>query len=58
MLFRSRYARENQVDLIVLGAAGATVKETTHYGSTVEQVSRRAPCHVMAIKNPERAYTL
>ncbi len=53
-----RYARENQVDLIVLGAAGATVKETTHYGSTVEQVSRRAPCHVMAIKNPERAYTL
>ena len=53
-----RYVRENQVDLIVMGAAGASEKEITHYGSTVEQVSRRAPCHVMAIKNPERTYTL
>ena len=53
-----RYVRENQVDLIVMGAAGASEKEITHYGSTVEQVSRRAPCHVMAIKNPEKTYTL
>jgi universal stress protein A len=53
-----RYARENEVDLIVMGAAGLSAKEQTHYGSTVEQVSRRAPCHIMAIKNPERAYTL
>lgn len=53
-----RYVRENAVDLIVMGSAGTSAKEPTHYGSTVEQVSRRAPCHVMAIKNPERAYTL
>ncbi len=53
-----RYAREHPMDMIVLGAAGTSKKEQTHYGSTVEQVSRRAPCHVMAIKNPERTYTL
>jgi len=53
-----RYAREHPVDLIVMGSAGASAREQTHYGSTVEQVSRRAPCHVMAIKNPERTYTL
>lgn len=53
-----RYARENPVDIIVLGSAGTSAQEQTHYGSTVEQVSRRAPCHVMAIRNPERTYTL
>jgi nucleotide-binding universal stress UspA family protein len=53
-----RYARENAVDLIVMGSVGTSATEQTHYGSTVEQVSRRAHCHVMAIKNPERLYTL
>jgi nucleotide-binding universal stress UspA family protein len=53
-----RYARENNVDLVVMGAVGSSANEQTHYGSTVEQVSRRSPCHVMAIRNPERTYTL
>lgn len=53
-----RYSREHPIDLIVLGSAGTSQREQTHYGSTVEQVSRRAHCHVMAIKNPERTYTL
>lgn len=53
-----RYAREVDVDLIVLGAAGTSELEPTHYGSTVDQVSRRAHCHVMAIRNPEKTYTL
>jgi nucleotide-binding universal stress UspA family protein len=53
-----RYARENPIDVIVLGAAGTSAQEQTHYGSTVEQVARRAPCHIMAIKHPERAFTL
>ena len=53
-----RYARDAQVDLIVLGAKGFSELEPTHYGSTVDQVSRRAHCHVMAIRNPEMTYTL
>jgi nucleotide-binding universal stress UspA family protein len=53
-----RYVRENPMDIIVMGSSGTSSREPTHYGSTVEQVSRRAPCHVMAIKNPERTYTL
>jgi len=53
-----RYARDAQVDLIVMGAKGFSELEPTHYGSTVDQVSRRAHCHVMAIRNPEKAYTL
>jgi nucleotide-binding universal stress UspA family protein len=53
-----RWARDNKPDLIVMGALGTSELEQTHYGSTVEQVSRRAPCHVMAIRNPEKTYTL
>ncbi len=53
-----RYVREHPMDLIVMGTAGASAHEQTHYGSTLEQVAKRAPCHIMAIKNPERAYTL
>jgi nucleotide-binding universal stress UspA family protein len=53
-----RYARENDVDLIVMGAKGRSEFEPTFYGSTVENVSRRAHCHVMAIRNPEKTYTL
>lgn len=52
------YARDADIDLIVLGAAGRSELEPTHYGSTVDQVARRAHCHVMAIRNPEKKYTL
>lgn len=53
-----RYSRDHPIDLIVMGSAGTSQREPTHYGSTVDQVARRAHCHVMAIKNPERTYTL
>jgi len=53
-----RYAREKGVDLIIMGTTGRTDLERISYGSTVENVSRRAHCHVMAVRNPERTYTL
>lgn len=53
-----RWARDHEPDIIVMGALGTSELEQTHYGSTVAQVSRRAPCHVMAIRNPEKTYTL
>ena len=53
-----RYARDNQIELIVMGSMGRSETEKTHYGSTVEQVSKMAHCHVMAIRNPEKLYTL
>lgn len=51
-----RYARDENVDLVVLGATGNSEMEGVKYGSTVENVSRRAHCHVMAIRNPEKAF--
>jgi universal stress protein A len=53
-----RYARENQIDLIVMGASGSSELDRQTFGSTVENVARRAHCHVMAIRNPELAFKL
>ena len=53
-----RYARENKVDFIVMGASGSTELDKQAFGSTVENVARRAHCHVMAIRNPEHAFKL
>jgi nucleotide-binding universal stress UspA family protein len=53
-----RYARENEVDFIVMGASGSSELDKQTFGSTVENVARRAHCHVMAIRNPEIAFKL
>jgi nucleotide-binding universal stress UspA family protein len=53
-----RYARENEVDLIVMGASGSSELDKQTFGSTVENVARRAHCHVLAIRNPEIAFKL
>lgn len=53
-----RYARNNKVDFIVMGASGSSELNKQTFGSTVENVARRAHCHVMAIRNPELAFKL
>ena len=53
-----RYARENQVDLIVMGASGSSELDKQTFGSTVENVARRAHCHVVAIRNPELTFKM
>lgn len=53
-----RYARDNNVDFIVMGASGSSELDKQTFGSTVENVARRAHCHVMAIRNPELAFKL
>ena len=53
-----RYARDNKVDFIVMGASGSSELDKQTFGSTVENVARRAHCHIMAIRNPEIAFKL
>lgn len=45
-------AKSEHVDLIVLGTHGRTGLERLIMGSTAEQVLRRAPCPVLAVKEP------
>lgn len=53
-----RFARKKEVDIIVMGTMGSSDIERQSFGSTVENVARRAHCHVMAIRNPEASLKL
>ncbi|MBC1474416.1 universal stress protein [Listeria grandensis] len=45
-----KYAKENNVDLIVIGATGRGTIERTLIGSTTAYVVNHAPCNVMVVK--------
>ena len=53
-----RFARANGVDFIVLGASGSSELDKTTFGSTAENVARRAHCTVMAIRFPGKIFNL
>jgi len=53
-----RYARASDVDFIVLGASGSSELDKTTFGSTAENVARRAHCTVMAIRFPGKIFKL
>ncbi|MGA2400265.1 MAG: universal stress protein [Syntrophobacteraceae bacterium] len=53
-----RYARKNDIDLIVMGALGKADANKLEHGSTVASVAKYANCHVMAIRNPLKQFTL
>jgi nucleotide-binding universal stress UspA family protein len=45
------YARENNVDLIIIATHGHTGVEHILFGSTVEKVVRKAPCPVLVVRD-------
>ncbi len=53
-----RYARKNEIDVIVMGALGKAEQDRMVHGSTVANVSKYAHCHVIAIRNPAKQFTL
>ena len=53
-----RYAKKNEIDVIVMGALGKSEQDRMVHGSTVENVSKYAHCHVIAIRNPAKQFTL
>ena len=53
-----RYAKNNKIDVIVMGALGKSEQDRIVHGSTVSNVSKYAHCHVIAIRNPANRFTL
>lgn len=53
-----RFAKKNEIDVIVMGALGKSEIHRLEHGSTVANVSKYAHCHVIAIRNPARQFTL
>ena len=47
-----RYAKEHNVDMIVIGTAGRSGVEHMMFGSTAERVVRKAHCPVLSVKPP------
>lgn len=48
-----KFARKNQIDMIVMGTFGKTGLERLILGSTVDRVVRRSPCPVLTVRIPE-----
>jgi nucleotide-binding universal stress UspA family protein len=53
-----RYAKKNDIDLIVMGALGTPEFDEADRGKTVAGVSKYAHCPVMAIRSPLKQFTL
>ncbi len=51
-----RFARETQVDMIVLGTHGKGMLDQALFGSTTERVVRRAPCPVLTVRLAEHEF--
>jgi nucleotide-binding universal stress UspA family protein len=51
-----RFARVHQIDFIVLGAAGSSNIKRISFGSTAENVARRAHCTVLITRRPEKDF--
>ncbi|MBN2562427.1 MAG: universal stress protein [Phycisphaerae bacterium] len=53
-----RYAREKDIDLIVLGTHGRSGLKHALMGSVAERVVRKAPCPVLTIRHPEHDFVM
>lgn len=52
------YARDNEIDLIVLGTHGRGAIAQMLLGSTTEKVVRKAPCAVLTIRTSDRDFVM
>lgn len=53
-----RYAREQSIDLIVIGTHGRSALATMLLGSVAEKVVRKAPCPVLSIRHPKHKFEM
>lgn len=53
-----RYAREKEIDLIVIGTHGRSGLRHVLLGSVAEKVVRKAPCPVLTIRDSEHEFVM
>ncbi len=52
------YARENEIDLIVMATHGRGAVAHMLLGSTAEKVVRKAPCAVLTTRSPDQTFIM
>jgi len=53
-----RYAKDRDIDLIVMGTHGRGPIAHMLLGSVAEQVVRKAPCPVLTVRHPEHEFVM
>jgi nucleotide-binding universal stress UspA family protein len=53
-----RYAREQSIDLIVIGTHGHSALAAMLLGTVAEKVVRKAPCPVLTVRHPEHKFEM
>lgn len=53
-----KYAKREQVDLIIMGTHGRTGLEHMLLGSVAEKVVRKSPCPVLTVKKTGQVFTM
>jgi nucleotide-binding universal stress UspA family protein len=53
-----RYAKEQEIDLIVMGTHGRGPIAHMLMGSVAEKVVRKAPCPVLTVRHPEHEFVM
>lgn len=53
-----RYARDEKIDMIVMGTHGRSGLRHAILGSVTERVVRKAPCPVLTIRSPDHEFVM
>ncbi|MDX9924461.1 MAG: universal stress protein [Ignavibacteriaceae bacterium] len=53
----NEYAREQDIDMIIMATHGHTGVEHLLFGSTAEKVVRKAPCPVLTLREPIKGFS-
>jgi nucleotide-binding universal stress UspA family protein len=53
-----QFARNEQIDLIVVGSHGRTGLKYVLFGHTAEKIVKKAPCPVLSVRHPDTEFIM
>lgn len=53
-----QFARNEQIDLIVVGSHGRTGLKHVLFGHTAEKIVKKSPCPVLSVRHPEAEFSM